>query len=80
MYLHYRHRHDPVRELVIRDGARFPEHLKSHEWYLHATHTAVSGRTEADIATLGFCDRNLGATFGHNVAGKHHAGPAHKDT
>jgi hypothetical protein len=29
----------------------------------------VNGRTESDIATLGFCDRNGGATFGRRITG-----------
>ncbi|HEY3777098.1 MAG TPA: hypothetical protein VGL35_03495 [Rhizomicrobium sp.] len=68
MYVFYRHRHDAARELVLRDGASFPRHLNRDEWYLHGTHASVNGRTESDIATLGFCDRNAGATFGRRVA------------
>jgi hypothetical protein len=72
MYVFYRHRHDAARELVLRDGASFPRHLTRDEWYMHGTHTTVNGRTEADIATLGFCDRNGGATFGRCIsAGAH---------
>jgi hypothetical protein len=68
LYLSYRHRHDTGRELVLRDGAQFPRHLRREEWYLHATHKGVNGRTEADLATLGFCDRNGGITFGRRIA------------
>ena len=72
LYAYYHHRHEPTRELVMHDGAEFPRHLRAEEWYLHATHTSVNGRTEADIAARGFCDRNAGATFGHKVAKSHH--------
>jgi hypothetical protein len=68
MYLFYRHRRDAARELVLCDGASFPRHLNRDEWYLHGTHASVNGRTESDIATLGFCDRNGGATFGRRIA------------
>ncbi|MGH6890142.1 MAG: hypothetical protein ACREHF_13270 [Rhizomicrobium sp.] len=68
MYVFYRHRHDTARELVMRDGASFPRHLNRDEWYLHGTHASVNGRTESDIETLGFCDRNGGATFGRRLA------------
>jgi hypothetical protein len=67
MYVCYRHRHHTGRELVLRDGAPFPEHLRRDEWYLHATHTSVSGRTEADMAKLGYCDRLGGVTFGRRI-------------
>lgn len=67
LYLCYRHRRDPTRELVLCDGAPFPSHLNAEEWYLHGTHTGVNGRTEADLATLGYCDRNGGVTFGRKV-------------
>ena len=82
LYVFYRHRHEPARELVMRDGAEFPRHLRQGEWYLHATHATVNGRTEADIATLGFCDRNGGAgvTFGRNVAAKPHPEIARKSS
>ena len=66
LYVTYRHRQQTGRELVLRDGARFPEYLTLREWYLHATHTSVSGRTEADIATLGYCDRTGGAISDEN--------------
>jgi hypothetical protein len=68
LYVSYRHRHDTSRELVLRDGAVFPQHLRHEEWYLHATHTGANGRTEADIATLGYCDRKVGTTFGRRIA------------
>jgi hypothetical protein len=71
LYVSYRHRHDTGRELVLRDGALFPRHLIREEWYLHATHKDVHGRTEADIATLGFCDRNCGITFGRRTVAPH---------
>lgn len=67
MYVFYRHRHDTSRELVLPDGAAFPRHLNRDDWYLHGTHATVNGRTEADIVTMGFCDRNGGATFGRRV-------------
>jgi hypothetical protein len=51
------------------DGASFPRHLNRDEWYLHGTHASVNGRTEFDIATLGFCDRNGGVTFGRRITG-----------
>jgi hypothetical protein len=69
MYVFYRHRRDPARELVLRDGALFPHHLHKRDWYVHGTHASVNGRTEADIEMLGFCDRSGGgATFGRRVA------------
>lgn len=69
MYVFYRHRHDSARELVLRDGAAFPRHLNADEWYLHGIHASVNGRTEADIGTLGFCDRQGGHTFGRRITG-----------
>jgi hypothetical protein len=51
------------------DGASFPRHLNREEWYLHGTHASVNGRTESDIATLGFCDRNAGVIFGRRIRG-----------
>ena len=72
LYVYYHHRHEPTRELVLPDGGAFPRHLKPQDWYVHATHKAVNGRTEADIATLGFCDRNAGSTFGRKVVAGHH--------
>ncbi|HEY6578200.1 MAG TPA: hypothetical protein VIY09_02675 [Rhizomicrobium sp.] len=69
MYVFYRHRHDFARELVLRDGASFPGHLNADEWYLHGTHAQANGRTEADIATLGYCERNGDVTFGRRIAG-----------
>lgn len=69
LYVSYRHRRDAGRELVLPDGAPFPQHLRRGDWYLHATHQGVSGRTENDIATLGYCDRLGGAIFGRRVAG-----------
>jgi len=69
MYLFYRHRGDAARELVLADGASFPRHLNRDEWYLHGNHASVNGRTGSDIATLGFCDRNGGATFGRRITG-----------
>jgi hypothetical protein len=71
LYVSYRHRHDTGRELVLRDGAIFPPHLRRDEWYLHGTHRSASGRTEADIVALGFCDRMGGVTFGRRVAAPH---------
>jgi len=68
LYVTYRHRRDTGRELVLPDGAPFPHHLRPDEWFIHATHKGVSGRTEADIATLGYCDRSGGASFGRRVA------------
>ncbi|HEX3667038.1 MAG TPA: hypothetical protein VHU23_17585 [Rhizomicrobium sp.] len=68
MYAFYRHRHDSGRELVLSDGAQFPHHLNSDDWYLHGIHASVNGRTEADIGKLGFCDRNGSAPFGRRVA------------
>lgn len=68
LYVFYRNRQDPTRDLVLCDGAAFPPHLHPAEWYLHATHSEVTGRTEADIATLGYCDRKEGDTFGRHVA------------
>jgi hypothetical protein len=69
MYVFYRHRHDTARELVLSDGAEFPHHLHHGDWYLYGAHATVNGRTEADIAILGFCDRSGGsATFGRRVA------------
>lgn len=68
MYVFYRHRHDCGRELVLSDGALFPNHLHRDDWYLHAMHGSVNGRTEADIGKLGYCDRIGGATFGRHVA------------
>lgn len=67
LYTCFRNRRDQYRELVLRDGAPFPSHLNADEWYLHGTHTAVNGRTEADIETLGYCDRNGAVTFGRKV-------------
>ncbi len=72
LYLFYRHKYDSGRELVFRDGAEFPHHLNADDWYLHVTHPAVNGRTEADIETLGFCDRVAGAPFGRKLANTHH--------
>ena len=73
MYAYYRHRQDSARELVLSDGALFPDHLRRDDWYLHGIHASVNGRTQADIERLGFCDRNGGATFGRHVA--HHSRP-----
>jgi hypothetical protein len=73
LYVSYRHRHDTGRELVLRDGALFPRHLRLDEWYLHATHNGVNGRTEADIEALGYCDRNGGITFGRRIVPPHSA-------
>ena len=72
LYRFYRHKYDSSRELVFRDGAEFPPHLNAEEWYLHVTHTAVNGRTEADIETLGYCDRAAGAPFGQKPSTGHH--------
>jgi hypothetical protein len=79
LYVSYRHRHDTDRELVLRDGAQFPRHLKFDEWYLHATHTSVNGRTEADIETLGYCDRNGSVPFGRRIAAPRRIVLARKD-
>jgi hypothetical protein len=68
MYVFYRHRHDFGRELVQRDGALFPQHLRRDDWYLHGIHASANGRTEADIEQFGYCDRNGGTTFGRRVA------------
>lgn len=68
MYVFYRYRHDPARELVLSDGAQFPQHLHKDDWYMHGVHASVNGRTEADIEKLGYCDRNGGVTFGRRVA------------
>jgi hypothetical protein len=67
MYAFYRHRQDSGRELVLSDGALFPDHLRRDDWYLYGIHGSVNGRTQADIERLGFCDRNGGVTFGRNV-------------
>ena len=72
LYLFYRHKYDSGRELVLRDGAEFPPHLNAEDWYLHVTHPAVNGRTQADIETLGYCDRVAGAPFGRRLANTHH--------
>ena len=79
-YVSYRHRHNAARELVMRDGAPFPPHLLSDDWYLHGTQQSVSGRTEADIASLGFCDRTGGVSFGRRVAAPHRFPLARKAT
>ncbi|HEX3430240.1 MAG TPA: hypothetical protein VHT03_05080 [Rhizomicrobium sp.] len=76
LYVSYHHKHDAGRELILPDGARFPYHLTRDEWYIHATFQSVSGRTEADIATLGYCDRSVGAIFGRRVAAPHRPTPA----
>jgi hypothetical protein len=78
LYVSYRHRQHTGRELVLCDGAPFPIHLHRDEWYLHGTHRSVSGRTEADIAKLGFCDRLGGVSFGRRVAAPHRFPLAHK--
>lgn len=70
MYAFYRHRRDSGRELVMRDGALFPNHLRRDDWYLYGVHGTVNGRTESDIEILGFCDRIGGSTFGHRVAAR----------
>jgi len=80
LYVSFRHRQDAGRELVLRDGAPFPPHLRREEWYLHATHRSVSGRTETDIATLGFCDRSGGQTFGRRVTAPNRLPLAPKST
>lgn len=72
LYVCYRHRHDPAREIVMHDGAAFPAHLRQKDWYLHGTHSSViGGRTEADIATRGYCERKGGVTFGRKVVARH---------
>jgi hypothetical protein len=71
LYVSYHHRRNLGRELILPDGAPFPKHLRRDDWYVHATYQSVSGRTEADIATLGFCDRSGTATFGRRVAAPH---------
>jgi hypothetical protein len=68
LYVSYHHRRYPERELVLPDGAPFPRHLRRDEWYIHATHQSVSGRTEADIAVLGYCDRSGRMPFGRRLA------------
>ena len=73
MYVFYRNRNDSARELVLRDGAMFPPHLRKDDWYVHGTHLQVNGRTEADIEMAGYCDRSSGVTFGHRLAA--HARP-----
>ena len=72
LYRFYRHKVDPNRELVMRDGAEFPHHLNAEDWYLHVTHPVVNGRTDADIETLGYCDRVAGAPFGRKLSTSHH--------
>jgi hypothetical protein len=79
LYVSYRHRHDSGRELVLRDGAAFPSHLRPDDWYMHGTHQSVSGRTETDIAALGYCDRLGGVTFGRRTAALHGATLPRKD-
>ena len=72
LYRFYRHKYDSNREVVVRDGAEFPGHLNAADWFLHETHTAVNGRTDADIETLGYCDRVAGAPFGRKLSAGHH--------
>jgi len=67
LYVSYHHRRNSGRELIMSDGAPFPDHLRREDWYVHTTYRTVSGRTEADIATLGYCDRSGAATFGRRV-------------
>ena len=68
LYVSYHHRRNAARELILPDGAVFPAHLRRDDWYIHATCQHVSGRTEADIAALGFCDRTGKVAFGRRVA------------
>ena len=74
LYVSYHHRRNPARELIMPDGAAFPQHLKREDWYVHTTYQTVSGRTEADIATLGYCDRSGAATFGRRSAAPQRGG------
>jgi hypothetical protein len=68
MYVYYRHRQNSGRELVLRDGAQFPNHLHIRDWYIYGAHSRVNGRTEADIEMLGYCDRSgSDVTFGRRV-------------
>lgn len=71
LYVSYHHRRNSGRELILPDGAAFPEHLRLDDWYIHATYQSVSGRAEADIAALGYCDRSGTVTFGRRVAAPH---------
>ena len=71
LYVSYHHRRNRGRELIMPDGAQFPEHLRRSDWFVHTTYHTVSGRTEADIATLGYCDRSGAVTFGRRVASSH---------
>lgn len=78
LYVSYHHRRNPARELIMPDGAPFPEHLRCDDWYVHATYQSVSGRTETDIAALGYCDRSGSVTFGRRVAAPHGGMLPHK--
>jgi hypothetical protein len=69
MYVFYRHKQDSTREIVMRDGAEFPQHLDHDDWYVHGIHGSVNGRTDADIGRHGYCDRAGGeTTFGRRVS------------
>jgi len=78
LYVSYHHRRNPGRELILPDGAAFPEHLRRDEWYIHATYQSVSGRTEAHIATHGYCDRTGTMAFGRRVAAPQRSLPTRK--
>jgi hypothetical protein len=67
LYVSYHHRRTLGRELILPDGAPFPGHLRRDEWYVHATYQSVSGRAEADIAVLGYCERSGPMAFGRRV-------------
>jgi len=73
LYVSYHHKRDTTRELVLPDGAPFPHQFRQDEWYVHATHRGVSGRTEADIASFGYCLRSTGLSFGRRVGVPHPA-------
>src|SRR5947209_7999679 len=73
LYAAYHHRRNAGREVILPDGAPFPGHLRRDDWYVHATYQSVSGRTEADIAALGYYERSGVVTFGRRVAAPHRA-------
>ncbi|HEY1612462.1 MAG TPA: hypothetical protein VGF97_02070 [Rhizomicrobium sp.] len=71
-YVFYRHRTDPSRELVLREGTPFPPRFPAREWYLHATHERVSERTQVDVSTLGYSEHCTGPAFGRKMPPRVH--------
>lgn len=72
LYRFYRHKHDTNRELVFPDGAEFPVHLNSEEWFLHETRMAVNARLEGVMAARGYCDRPATPAVGEKLSTGHH--------